>query len=60
DEQLLMTEKDAVKCSSFARANWWYLPVDARLPEGAQQSLLASVEQAIRRYRSGADGGAKT
>ncbi|OIV47232.1 tetraacyldisaccharide 4'-kinase [Sodalis sp. TME1] len=60
DEQLLMTEKDAVKCRSFARANWWYLPVDAQLPKGAQQRLLAPVEQAIQRYREVADGGAKT
>lgn len=27
---VLMTEKDAVKCRGFARANWWYLAVDAR------------------------------
>lgn len=26
---LLMTEKDAVKCTSFAKDNFWYLPVDA-------------------------------
>ena len=26
---LLMTEKDAVKCKSFSKNNWWYLPVDA-------------------------------
>ena len=24
-----MTEKDAVKCASFAQENYWYLPVDA-------------------------------
>lgn len=30
---LLMTEKDAVKCRSFARPDWWYLSVDAQLPE---------------------------
>jgi tetraacyldisaccharide 4'-kinase len=24
-----MTEKDAVKCGSFAKPNWYYLPVDA-------------------------------
>ncbi len=27
DLPLLMTEKDAVKCQSFAQDNWWYLPV---------------------------------
>ena len=30
---LLMTEKDAVKCKSFAKDNYWYLPVEAQLPE---------------------------
>ena len=30
---LLMTEKDAVKCKSFARANFWFVPVDAHLDE---------------------------
>jgi tetraacyldisaccharide 4'-kinase len=31
DIPLLMTEKDAVKCTSFAKNNWWYLPVDAHI-----------------------------
>lgn len=26
---LLMTEKDAVKCTDFAKDNYWYLPIDA-------------------------------
>jgi tetraacyldisaccharide 4'-kinase len=30
---VLMTEKDAVKCRSFARANWFYLPVEAELSD---------------------------
>lgn len=29
--QLIMTEKDAVKCEGFASPNWWFLPVEARL-----------------------------
>ncbi|HYL18212.1 MAG TPA: tetraacyldisaccharide 4'-kinase, partial [Burkholderiales bacterium] len=29
DDVILMTEKDAVKCSAFARESWWYLPVEA-------------------------------
>lgn len=29
DAVVLMTEKDAVKCATFARENWWFLPVDA-------------------------------
>ncbi|MBS0367240.1 MAG: tetraacyldisaccharide 4'-kinase [Proteobacteria bacterium] len=40
---LLMTEKDAVKCSGFARANWWYVPVSAQLQAAQGQDLLARV-----------------
>lgn len=39
-ETLLMTEKDAVKVRSFAEDNWWYLPVDAELPQAASRVLL--------------------
>ena len=39
-ETLLMTEKDAVKVRSFAEDNWWYLPVDAELPQAASGALL--------------------
>ena len=28
---VVMTEKDAVKCRRFAREDWWYLPVEARI-----------------------------
>lgn len=38
-QTLVMTEKDAVKCRSFAEDNWWYLPVDAQL-EGEQANSL--------------------
>lgn len=31
DAPVLMTEKDAVKCASFADDRHWYLPVDAKL-----------------------------
>ncbi|TMO07298.1 tetraacyldisaccharide 4'-kinase [Pseudoalteromonas sp. S558] len=30
DDNVVMTEKDAVKCGSFAKPNWYYLPVDAQ------------------------------
>ncbi|MEG3134164.1 tetraacyldisaccharide 4'-kinase [Rouxiella sp. T17] len=39
-QTLLMTEKDAVKCRSFAQENWWYLPVDAQIGEADSASLL--------------------
>jgi tetraacyldisaccharide 4'-kinase len=41
--QVLMTEKDAVKCGAFARPNHWYLPVEAR-PTAA---FAASIEQRL-------------
>jgi tetraacyldisaccharide 4'-kinase len=40
DELLLMTEKDAVKCRAFAQANWWYLPVNARISVAQAEKLL--------------------
>ncbi|AXF76214.1 tetraacyldisaccharide 4'-kinase [Erwinia tracheiphila] len=43
DQTLLMTEKDAVKARPFALANWWYLPVDAQLPEPAAYDLLERI-----------------
>ncbi|CAM4053490.1 MULTISPECIES: tetraacyldisaccharide 4'-kinase [Lelliottia] len=46
-QNLIMTEKDAVKCRAFAKSNWWYLPVDAQLsgeqPEHLLQELMALV-----------------
>lgn len=41
---LLMTEKDAVKCTDFALPNWWYLPIDAQLPDSFQQQLLQKIK----------------
>jgi tetraacyldisaccharide 4'-kinase len=32
DLPVLMTSKDAVKCTAFARAHWWTVPVRAELP----------------------------
>ena len=43
-EAILMTEKDAVKCASFADARCWYLPVRARV----DSALIALVENTIR------------
>lgn len=37
---VIMTEKDAVKCRTFAAAEHWYLRVDAQLPEGFMPLLL--------------------
>lgn len=45
DEVLFMTEKDAVKCQRFARENWWYIPVDAHLPEDFGVHLIHLLEE---------------
>ncbi|MCC3701127.1 tetraacyldisaccharide 4'-kinase [Rouxiella badensis] len=47
NQTLLMTEKDAVKCRSFAQANWWYLPVDAYLSEPGATSLLEGISSLV-------------
>ena len=40
---VLMTEKDAVKCRSFANPRLWYVPVTAQLTTHDAQELLARV-----------------
>ncbi len=40
DYPIIMTEKDAVKCQSFATARHWYLPIEARLPREFGERLL--------------------
>lgn len=47
DEQvdLVMTEKDAVKCTHFAKQNWWFLPIDAQLPVQFTQPFLTQLKQ---------------
>jgi tetraacyldisaccharide 4'-kinase len=39
DLPLLMTEKDAVKCRSFAASNRWFLPVAASFPAAQADAL---------------------
>ncbi|MBX9445011.1 tetraacyldisaccharide 4'-kinase [Dickeya chrysanthemi] len=52
DQQpLIMTEKDAVKCRAFARANWWYLPVDAVLSAPESALLLQRLTHLIDTHR---------
>ena len=45
DIPLLMTEKDAVKCTEFAQQNWWYLPISAELPKAFEQQLLEKIKE---------------
>lgn len=42
-EAILMTEKDAVKCAAFAKADWWYLPVNAQI----DRDLLNRIQNKI-------------
>lgn len=41
DGQVLMTEKDAVKCQSIVDSRHWYLPVDAKLSADFNAALTA-------------------
>jgi tetraacyldisaccharide 4'-kinase len=42
---LLMTEKDAVKCTGFAQPNWWYLPVSAEFPARFEKKILNRIKE---------------
>lgn len=48
-QTLLMTEKDAVKVRAFATDSWWYLPVDALLPDEQANVLLNKISALIPR-----------
>jgi len=37
---ILMTEKDAVKCQHFAKKNMWYIPIEASISGKLEQHLL--------------------
>ena len=40
---VIMTEKDAVKCKSFADDRFWYLPVEVEIDKVFQVALLAKL-----------------
>ena len=40
---VLMTQKDAVKCEAFARANHWQVPVRAQLPAAFFDAIVAKL-----------------
>jgi tetraacyldisaccharide 4'-kinase len=48
---VLMTEKDAVKCASFAGPEHWWVPVQARVAAPADGQLLDIVLRALERRR---------
>ncbi|MFO1407247.1 MAG: tetraacyldisaccharide 4'-kinase [Steroidobacteraceae bacterium] len=43
DATVLMTEKDAVKCASYARAGWWYVELDVEVGRDDARDLVARV-----------------
>ena len=50
DLPVIMTEKDAVKCRSFAGPLHWYIPVSARIDSDCQQRLQRLLMNILRRY----------
>jgi tetraacyldisaccharide 4'-kinase len=44
-DELVMTEKDAVKCRRFATERWWALVVDAEIDPGFGELLLRGIEK---------------
>jgi tetraacyldisaccharide 4'-kinase len=48
--QLLMTEKDAVKCKKFAEEHWWYLPVDAVFSDKDNELIIKDILTLINSY----------
>lgn len=44
DTMLLMTEKDAVKCRSFAKDNWWALSIEMVIDDVFFDQLLACIQ----------------
>lgn len=47
DFPIMMTEKDAVKCTGLGLTNAWFLTVDAHLPYAWEQSLLQQVVKEV-------------
>ena len=42
-DEILMTEKDAVKCEAFADSNWWYVSIDANPTPSFVSALSARI-----------------
>ncbi|MEZ9923029.1 tetraacyldisaccharide 4'-kinase [Vibrio breoganii] len=50
--QLIMTEKDAVKCRDFADDNWWYLPVSAQISDDNRHKIMNRIQEVLKEYGS--------
>ena len=48
DLPVLMTEKDAVKCSTFAQVNHWYVPIEAQFDAVGSNILMTCVLDKIK------------
>lgn len=44
---IIMTEKDAVKCHKFASADWWYLPVNVKLKAGDRDKIISRLKEVL-------------
>jgi len=56
DLPVLMTEKDAVKCTPFANARLWCVPVSAEFSEADARELRTRVLERLRAGNRGHDG----
>ena len=45
DVPIIMTEKDAVKCRHFAQPHWYYLPIQANLPDNFWVAFQQKLER---------------
>ncbi len=51
-QNLIMTEKDAVKCTEYAQPNWWYLPVTAKFSPDDEARILDKIKEVKEKYGS--------
>ncbi len=51
-DNVVMTEKDAVKCAAYAKDNWWYLPVSAWLSDRDEQHVVETIKEVMEKYGS--------
>ncbi|UQB41407.1 tetraacyldisaccharide 4'-kinase [Thiomicrospira microaerophila] len=47
EKPLFMTSKDAVKCKSFAKGNWWVLEVEPTCDPALEQALMEIIKQGL-------------
>jgi tetraacyldisaccharide 4'-kinase len=53
DAPLLMTEKDAVKCTAFAQANWWQVPAELCFSEAAMVQVRERLKNVLPKLSPG-------